>query len=527
MDIQSCIYYKVRTPIIMAKQNKEVKVKIVDGNFGTMCIYDDEIFFNPPLYQQRYQKVKDKITSVSKGTFTKVVDVGDPKLQFFQYLQAIPGVREIVFLDKDDKTLKDCDYRINPLNTDLYILRELPLNVKAVCGDVTKYDPTLFGSQVVTMIELIEHLEISELHALVKCVFQAVRPNLIIITTPNADFNKYFPGHTPGSFRHWDHKFEWTAEEFRHWCQELIEDNSSYSVEYSGCGLGPDNTYCTQMAFFLLSTEYQEELLSCIVKELLNIDVKDPTCCEEPVKMGEVTEGVAPSVIREDSYKIIAEFDFPLDMRTQEEKDRDFTLGRFYSLINYLLTGERDDKPQLNWGLIPEDTECSLDDTECSLDDTDDELVFFIVQYIKNDEEIVEKQRDNNGNVFYIVDHMYAVLPLKPLTQWVNIAADHDISHSLISMTVAGDCFEITGSGADWQGRVHLVTLSATSSDESFEKSLEDNDEDQDEWFPNDEHCEHMNKQVVGFSNNENTTVNPEADDYWDVPVDPNDPIWN
>ncbi|KAG7169021.1 Small RNA 2'-O-methyltransferase-like 2, partial [Homarus americanus] len=400
MDIQSCIYYKVRTPIIMAKQNKEVKVKIVDGNFGTMCIYDDEIFFNPPLYQQRYQKVKDKITSVSKGTFTKVVDVGDPKLQFFQYLQAIPGVREIVFLDKDDKTLKDCDYRINPLNTDLYILRELPLNVKAVCGDVTKYDPTLFGSQVVTMIELIEHLEISELHALVKC-------------------------------------------------QELIEDNSSYSVEYSGCGLGPDNTYCTQMAFFLLSTEYQEELLSCIVKELLNIDVKDPTCCEEPVKMGEVTEGVAPSVIREDSYKIIAEFDFPLDMRTQEEKDRDFTLGRFYSLINYLLTGERDDKPQLNWGLIPEDTECSLDDTECSLDDTDDELVFFIVQYIKNDEEIVEKQRDNN--------------------------------------------------------------------DESFEKSLEDNDEDQDEWFPNDEHCEHMNKQVVGFSNNENTTVNPEADDYWDV----------
>ncbi|XP_042222138.1 uncharacterized protein LOC121866489 isoform X3 [Homarus americanus] len=455
---------KVRTPIIMAKQNKEVKVKIVDGNFGTMCIYDDEIFFNPPLYQQRYQKVKDKITSVSKGTFTKVVDVGDPKLQFFQYLQAIPGVREIVFLDKDDKTLKDCDYRINPLNTDLYILRELPLNVKAVCGDVTKYDPTLFGSQVVTMIEL---------------------------------------------------------------CQELIEDNSSYSVEYSGCGLGPDNTYCTQMAFFLLSTEYQEELLSCIVKELLNIDVKDPTCCEEPVKMGEVTEGVAPSVIREDSYKIIAEFDFPLDMRTQEEKDRDFTLGRFYSLINYLLTGERDDKPQLNWGLIPEDTECSLDDTECSLDDTDDELVFFIVQYIKNDEEIVEKQRDNNGNVFYIVDHMYAVLPLKPLTQWVNIAADHDISHSLISMTVAGDCFEITGSGADWQGRVHLVTLSATSSDESFEKSLEDNDEDQDEWFPNDEHCEHMNKQVVGFSNNENTTVNPEADDYWDVPVDPNDPIWN
>ncbi|KAG7162213.1 Small RNA 2'-O-methyltransferase-like 1 [Homarus americanus] len=201
----------------MFKQNSDVKEKIVDGKSGTLCIYDDNIVFSPPLYLQRYQKVKEKIASVSKGTFTKVVDLGCAEFKFFRYLQSVPGVQEVVLLDKDHQILKDNEFRINPLAADFLILRDLPLNVKVVCGDARKYDPVLSGTQVVTMIELIEHVQISELHALVKCVFQDVRPKLIIITTPNADFNKYFPGHMPGSFRHWDHKFEWTAEEFRQW----------------------------------------------------------------------------------------------------------------------------------------------------------------------------------------------------------------------------------------------------------------------------------------------------------------------
>lgn len=63
----------------------------------------------------------------------------------------------------------------------------------------------------------IEHMNVCDLPALVQCVFQHVRPHLVVVTTPNADFNKFFPNHTPGKFRHWDHKFEWTAEEFQHW----------------------------------------------------------------------------------------------------------------------------------------------------------------------------------------------------------------------------------------------------------------------------------------------------------------------
>lgn len=40
-------------------------------------------------------------------------------------------------------------------------------------------------------------------------------PKVAIVTTPNADFNVLFPNLE--GFRHWDHKFEWTREEFQEW----------------------------------------------------------------------------------------------------------------------------------------------------------------------------------------------------------------------------------------------------------------------------------------------------------------------
>ncbi|KAG0720887.1 hypothetical protein GWK47_047538 [Chionoecetes opilio] len=46
-------------------------------------------------------------------------------------------------------------------------------------------------------------MNLCDLPALVQCVFQQVKPHLVVVTTPNADFDKFFPNHTPGKFRHW------------------------------------------------------------------------------------------------------------------------------------------------------------------------------------------------------------------------------------------------------------------------------------------------------------------------------------
>ncbi|KAK8732209.1 hypothetical protein OTU49_007243, partial [Cherax quadricarinatus] len=197
-------------------ENRMLRQKIEDGSNGTLCIYDDSIIFSPPLYCQRYVKVMEMIISVSKGVFTKVVDIGCAGLKFFRYLKNVPGIQEILLLDKDFHILKDNEYRIKPLPADFLILRKLPLNVKAVCGDGRKYDPLLSETQVVTMIEL---------------------------------------------------------------CQGILQDNSDYSLETFGCGLGPENTYCTQMAVFLRSTSRQEDLFSCILKD----DMTSDTFCHRLV----------------------------------------------------------------------------------------------------------------------------------------------------------------------------------------------------------------------------------------------------
>lgn len=59
-------------------------------------------------------------------------------------------------------------------------------------------------------------------------VFGIYKPKLVIITTPNAEFNVNFPnlnyGTSESTFRHDDHKFEWTREEFESWCFTICQE---------------------------------------------------------------------------------------------------------------------------------------------------------------------------------------------------------------------------------------------------------------------------------------------------------------
>lgn len=46
-------------------------------------------------------------------------------------------------------------------------------------------------------------------------VFSFIRPRVAIFTTPNQEFNEVFL--KSNKFRHSDHKFEWTREQFQAW----------------------------------------------------------------------------------------------------------------------------------------------------------------------------------------------------------------------------------------------------------------------------------------------------------------------
>ena len=73
--------------------------------------------------------------------------------------------------------------------------------------------PTLKDSKLVfTLIEVIEHIP-KAMHATLLKNIQSLQPDILIVTTPNIEFNKFF-NMQPGQLRDADHKFEFNAAEF-------------------------------------------------------------------------------------------------------------------------------------------------------------------------------------------------------------------------------------------------------------------------------------------------------------------------
>jgi 3' terminal RNA ribose 2'-O-methyltransferase Hen1 len=115
----------------------------------------------------------------------------------------------------------------------------------------TEEHETLKGFDAATLIETIEHIPPHKLSAVEYAVFACYRPKLVIVTTPNRDYNALY-GLGPGSLRHPEHYFEWSRLKFRHWAKRLAERNG-YLVFFGEIG-EPDPILGspTQVARFLL-----------------------------------------------------------------------------------------------------------------------------------------------------------------------------------------------------------------------------------------------------------------------------------
>jgi hypothetical protein len=135
--------------------------------------------------------------------------------------------------------------------------RETPLVVEAYAGCITKCDPKILNVDppiyAIIGIELIEHLDPEVLLGFERTVFGLIRPPLVILTTPNAEFNEVFKLR-PGEFRHPDHRFEWTRDEMRDWCSKVCSQYPSYAFTLEGIADGPAETKAlgqvSQMAVF-------------------------------------------------------------------------------------------------------------------------------------------------------------------------------------------------------------------------------------------------------------------------------------
>ena len=119
-------------------------------------------------------------------------------------------------------------------------------------GALTYRDKRFAGFDAATLIEVIEHVEPSRLAALERVVFEFARPQTIVVTTPNAEYNIKFENLPAGKFRHADHRFEWTRAEFSSWADK-VGSRFGYDVQLVPVGeQDPAVGAPTQMAVFTI-----------------------------------------------------------------------------------------------------------------------------------------------------------------------------------------------------------------------------------------------------------------------------------
>lgn len=103
------------------------------------------------------------------------------------------------------------------------------------------------------MVEALEHIDPRELSKVEKILFGVSRPQLVILTTPNREYNAIF-GQPEGKLRHRDHRFEWSRAKFISWARGIGLRNS-YAVEFEGIGQYDSCFGCpTQLARFTLTS---------------------------------------------------------------------------------------------------------------------------------------------------------------------------------------------------------------------------------------------------------------------------------
>lgn len=116
---------------------------------------------------------------------------------------------------------------------------------------LTYRDQRLAGYDAATIVEVIEHLDLPRLDAFKRSVFAFTRPGIVLLTTPNVEYNGLFEGMQPGSLRHKDHRFEWTRQQFQDWA-DAAAAQYGYSVTFDGIGdLHPEHGCPTQAGIFV------------------------------------------------------------------------------------------------------------------------------------------------------------------------------------------------------------------------------------------------------------------------------------
>lgn len=198
------------------------------------------------LNKQRLLKV---LNTLKENNAKRVIDMGCGEGNLLRDLIKDSFFEQIAGVDAQYRSLEIARERIDRLH--------LPRNqwdkIQIFQSALTYQDKRFQNYDASTVIEVIEHLDLPRLSALEKVIFQFSQPKIVIVTTPNIEYNTKFENLPAGKLRHRDHRFEWTRKEFQTWANTVAQ-NFGYTVNFAPIGdEDPELGSPTQMGIFTKS----------------------------------------------------------------------------------------------------------------------------------------------------------------------------------------------------------------------------------------------------------------------------------
>lgn len=166
------------------------------------------------LHEYRLNMVLEVLRQVGARS---VLDLGCGEGRLLKKLLADGRFEKLLGMDVSYRALEMAQKRLH-LDT---LTGERKKRITLVHGSLTYRDRRLEGYDAAVAVEVIEHLDQPRLAAFERTLFEFARPQTIVLTTPNIEYNVKFATMAAGQLRHPDHRFEWTRQEFQDWAHRV------------------------------------------------------------------------------------------------------------------------------------------------------------------------------------------------------------------------------------------------------------------------------------------------------------------